>query len=71
MLRSIAHRRGKGARGEGKNAEFPRKWHKLGVPSIRLFDAPNYKWMDVLVLDIYTVDIDIDTYSNNVGRWTR
>jgi len=73
MLRSIARRRGKEGRGEGKNAEFPRKWHKLGVPPIHWFDAPNCKWMDVLVLDIYTVDIeiDIDTYSSNVGRWTR
>lgn len=71
MLRSIARRRGKGGRREGKNAEFPRKWHMIGVPLMLWVNAPNYKWMDVLVLDIYTVDIDIDTYSNNVGRWTR
>ena len=53
MLRSIARRRGKEGRGEGKNAEFPRRWHKLGIPMSHWFGAPNYKCMDVLVLDIY------------------
>ena len=43
MLRSIARRRGKGARGEGKNAEFPREWHMIGVSIIHLFDTPNLK----------------------------